>query len=76
MEATYRLKPSELNEEFIKAIKKFFKDKELEITISSKENFKKQQEFIKAVEDVKLRKNLVSFSVDEFKSFSEKLVRK
>ena len=64
MEATYRLKPAELNDEFIHAVKKLFRNQEIEIVISSsKKNGK--AEFLKAVEDVRLRKNIVSFSIDE-----------
>ena len=73
MQATYRLKPSELNDDFVRIIRKLFKGDEIEITISTHSAEKKKKEFMKAVEDVRLRKNLVSFSVDEFKSFSEKL---
>jgi hypothetical protein len=76
MQATYRLKPSELNDDFVKIIRKLFKGDEIEITISTPSEKKKKEEFMKAVEDVRLRKNLVDFSVDEFKSFSEKLASK
>ena len=76
MQATYRLKPSELNDEFLKIIRKLFKGDEIEITISTPSRNKKKAEFMKAVEDVRLRKNLVSFSPDEFNSFSQKLASK
>ncbi len=76
MQATYRLKPSELNEDFVKIIRKIFKSEEIEITISTPSKGKKKAEFMKAVEDVRLRKNLVSFSVDEFRNLSGKLAAK
>ena len=72
MEATYRLKSSELNEDFIKMIKKLFKNTAVEITITSASGSKAKEEFLKAVEDVKLRKNLISFSPDEFRLITEK----
>ncbi len=74
MEAIYRLKPSELNEDFIKLVRKLFKNKEVEITITSASGSKGKEEFMQAVEDVRLRKNIISFSPDDFKKFSEKLV--
>ena len=78
MQATYRLKPSELNEDFIALIKSLFKNNDIEITISNKPASikKSKKDFLKAVEDVRLRKNLVSFSLDEFESLSEKLSSK
>ena len=64
---------SELNSDFLKALKKVFKGKEVEITIttSSKNG---DEDFKKAIEDVRLRKNLVSFSRNEFEQLSEKLL--
>lgn len=76
MEATYRLKPSELNDDFIKLIKKLFKNSEIEITISAVSKEKGKEEFLKAVEDVRLRKNLISFSEAEFELLAEKLESK
>ncbi len=73
MQATYRLKTSELNNEFIKVIRKLFKNKEIDITISSADQQKGKEEFIQAIEDVRLRKNIISFSPDDFKKFSAKL---
>jgi hypothetical protein len=75
MEATYRLKPSELDADFIKLVKKVFKNREVEITITNASK-KNDAAFINAVEDVRLRKNLVSFSPDEFEAFAEKLSSK
>ncbi len=76
MEATYRLKPSELDGDFIKAIKKIFKNSEVEITITSANGKKGEQEFLKAVEDVRLRKNIISFSPKEFEKLSKELSAK
>ncbi|MEI7802456.1 MAG: hypothetical protein WCI97_07430 [Bacteroidota bacterium] len=73
MEAVYRLKPDELNSDFVKTIKKLFKNNEVEITITSSPANKGKEEFLKAIEDVKLRKNIVSFSVDEFEKFSKEI---
>ena len=75
MEATYRLKYSELNEDFLKVIRKLFKNKEIDITISTS-NKEDEVEFLKSMEDIKLRRNLISFSVDELKAFSEKLMQR
>lgn len=76
MEATYRLKCSELNEDFIKIIRKLFKNKEVEITITSASTSKGKDDFMQAVEDVRLRTNIISFTPDDFKKFSEKLAAK
>lgn len=70
------MKTSELNDKFIKMLKSLFKDKEIEITISSAGAKKGKEDFLKAVEDVRLRKNLVSFSTDEFIDFSGKMFSK
>ena len=76
MEAIYRLKTSELNEDFLKAVRKIFKGKEVDITIATASDAKGKSEFIEAIEDVKLRKNIVSFSPDDFKEFSSRLAAK
>jgi hypothetical protein len=76
MEAVYRLKSSELNEEFIKIIRKLFKNKEVEITIHSASEAKGKAEFMQAVEDVRLRKNIVSFTPDDFQKFASTLAAK
>jgi len=76
MEATYRLKSSELNQDFIKLIRKLFKNKEVEITISSASDAKGKEAFMQAVEDARLRKNIVSFSPDDFKKFASSLAAK
>lgn len=73
MEAVYRLKPDELNSDFVKTIKKLFKNNEVEIIITSSPTNKGKEEFLKAIEDVKLRKNIVSFSADEFEKFSKEI---
>ena len=74
MEATYSLKSSELNIDFINAIRKIFKNNEVEITISTTNNKKGEIEFLKAVSDVRLRKNIISFSVEDFKKTSKKII--
>ena len=48
----------------------------MEITITPASGIKAKEDFLKAVEDVKMRKNLISFSPDEFESFSGKLAPK
>ena len=65
MEAVYHLKPSELDADFIKTIKQLFKSDEVKITIETVSKHARKDEFMKAVEDVRLRKNIVSFSPDE-----------
>ena len=67
MKATFRLKLNEFNDDFIKSVKKIFKNREIEITVTSINKRKEKQEFVNAVEDVRLRKNIISFSPNEFK---------
>ncbi|MEO8086067.1 MAG: hypothetical protein ABI763_04560 [Bacteroidota bacterium] len=76
MEAIYRLKSSELNENFVKLIRKLFKNKDVEITITAANDKKGKDEFMKAVEDVRLRKNIVSFTSDDFKKYTSQLSTK
>lgn len=73
MEATYRLKPSELNIDFIKAVKKIFNDHEVEIKISTTNYKKGKLEFLKAIKDVRLRRNIISFSAEDYKKSFKKI---
>ena len=73
MKAIFRLKLYELNDDFIRSAKKIFKNHEIEITVTPINKKKGQQEFVNAVEDVRLRKNIISFSPNEFKNLSKEL---
>ena len=68
MVATYRLRADEITENFLKNIRDNYQDKEIEITIQEVEDeteyLLKDQQLLKAVEDIKKGKNLVSVSLD------------
>ena len=73
MELTYRLNANELNEEFINTIKKLYKGKELEVTVQVKEDETEyllksdanRAQLLKAVKDVKNKKNLRKLDMDK-----------
>ncbi len=73
---TYRLNANELNEDFIKVIKKLYKGKELEVTIQVKEDeteylLKSESnriQLLNAVKDVKNKKNLHVLDLDKLKA--------
>jgi len=74
MYTTYRLNVNELNNNFIKAVKQLFKDKDIEITVtdfdeteyllSSPENKKR---LLEAIDDVNNRRNLIEVDGELFK---------
>lgn len=76
MELTYRLNANELDEEFLKTIKKLYKGKELEVTVQVREDETKyllkseanKAQLLKAVKDVSKRKNLQKLDVEKLKA--------
>jgi antitoxin YefM len=76
MELTYRLNANELNEEFLNTIKKLYKGKELEVTVQVKEDETEyllkseanRTQLLKAVKDVKNRKNLRALNMEKLKA--------
>ena len=76
MELTYRLNANELNEDFIKTIKKLYKGKELEVTVNVKEDETEyllkskanRSQLLQAVKDVKERKGLQNLDMKKLKS--------
>ena len=73
MELTYRLNANELNEDFINTIKKLYKGKDLEVTVQVKEDETEyllksdanRLQLLKAVKDVKNKKNLRILNMDK-----------
>jgi hypothetical protein len=77
MKAEFKFSPSEIEENWIMSLKELFKGQtvELKVTIESLDTDKaRQARFKKAVEDVRKRSNLVSFTLEEFKAHSKKLL--
>ena len=73
MKAILRLKTKELNDDFIKSVKKIFKNREIEITVTPANKKKGQRKFVNAIEDIRLRRNIISFSPFEFRKLSREL---
>ncbi len=85
METTFRIKTSELDKKFLDMLKKLFRKKEIEITITDADadetshllsDSKNRAHLLDAIEEVKRNKNLVSFSGDEFEKYSKSLLTK
>ena len=75
MELIYKLNESEFTTEFVNSIKKQFKGKELEVTVNVKEDETEyllkseanRSQLLKAVKDVKSRKNLQVLDMKKLK---------
>jgi antitoxin YefM len=76
MYSTYRLKASELDKDFIKALKEIFHDKEIEIIVQEiaedetdylLKNPANRERLLKAVKNVNDNSNLVDFPLENLK---------
>ena len=86
METIFRLKAADLNLNFVNAIKSLFKnDEEIELQISSQTGFsvlkaETQAEcnarIEKSFNNLKKKRNIVSFSGDDFVFLTQKLLKK
>jgi antitoxin YefM len=72
MQVIYRLKASELNEQFIESLKLTFGEEEIEITVSPIDETDyllrspaNKQKLLNAIENVKQGKNLVEVNLEE-----------
>ena len=73
MDVTYRLKPSELNDDFLLILKNTFWEKEIAVTVKAIEdetayllsNSANRQHLLDAVEDVKNGRTVHSMTIDE-----------
>ena len=76
MELTYRLNANELNEDFLKIIKKLYKGKDIDVTVQVREDETtylmkgeaNRTQLLKAVKDVEKRKNLQTLNVEKLKA--------
>ena len=76
MELTYRLNANELNEDFLKTIKKLYKGKDIDVTVQVREDETtylmkgeaNRTQLLKAVTDVEKRKNLQTLNVEKLKA--------
>ena len=76
MELTYRLNANELNEDFLKTIKKLYKGKDIDVTVQVREDETtylmkgeaNRTQLLKAVKDVEKRKNLQTLNVEKLKA--------
>lgn len=80
MITTFKLKSSELNTEFIEAVKRLFYDKEIEILIrttslTENKDFEYSEKLLAAIKNIENQKELVSFTIDEFEAYSKKLAK-
>ncbi len=86
METIFRLKATDLNLDFLKAIKSLFKnDNEIEVQITSHSDFgiyksETQTECNERIEqsyaNLKKKRNIVSFTGEEFEALTKKLIKK
>ncbi len=81
MITTYRLNTAELNQDFLESIKHLFQNSDIEIFVkkasdSKKEVFKYSDKLIQSVENIERRKNLKTYTIEEFENMSKQLVSK
>jgi hypothetical protein len=82
METTIRLRPDELTEEVLQRLKLFVKSTD-EVLITVKNGFPPKENtsayFLRlseSIDDIENNRNLVSFTFEEFKTFSQSLQQK
>ncbi|GHT95688.1 hypothetical protein FACS1894141_4770 [Spirochaetia bacterium] len=76
MDVTYRLKPGELNDDFLTILKNTFWEKEIAVTVEAIEdetayllsNSANRKHLLTAVEDVKNGRTVHSMTVDEMEA--------
>ena len=76
MDVTYRLKPDELNDDFLKILKQMFLGKEVAITVEEVQdeteyllsNKANREHLLQAVEDMKHGRNVHTMSIEEMES--------
>ena len=76
MDATYRLKPEELNDNFLKTIQQLFVGKEVTITVEEIPdeteyllgNAANREHLLKAVDDMKHGRNVHTMSIEDMES--------
>ena len=76
MEVTYRLKPEELNDDFLKTVKQMFLGKEVAITVEEipdeteylLSNEANREHLLKAVNDIKNGQNVHTISIEDMES--------
>ncbi|MBU0486688.1 MAG: hypothetical protein KKA07_08155 [Bacteroidetes bacterium] len=82
METVFRLKASEIDSSFVAMLKKLFKAREVEITVTDivndetkflLKNPKNKAHLLEALEEVKRNASLVRMSGDEFDKYRENL---
>lgn len=84
METTFRFKASDLNEQFIIALKTLFKDQEIEISVREFTDVTEQllnqpenEAFLTtAIEELNSKKNLVKVNGDDYDSLIGELTKK
>lgn len=82
METVFKLKATELDSKFIDSVKNLFKDREIEISIKPIQDETEylfnspanKKHLLDAIKEIKMNKNLIRFTSQEFEELSEKLV--
>ncbi len=79
MVSTFQINETELDNNFVRALKSMFKNRNLTLTIEADEvetteyllsNVANKERLLKAVENVKQRKNLVKVDMEQFKKLA------
>ncbi|MBN2893559.1 MAG: hypothetical protein JXL97_16930 [Bacteroidales bacterium] len=74
MITTFKLNISELDNDFIDAIRKIFKNQDIELTIKASGNY--SQKTLKAKENAEVNENIVEYSVQDFEKMAKELEEK
>lgn len=82
METVFRLKATDLNKSFLDLLKKLFKKKTIEISVTDMveedeteyllKSPANREHLLKAVDDIKNNRNLIRFTAEEFEALAKK----
>lgn len=74
MITTFKLNTTELDNDFLDAIRKIFKNQDIELTIKTRNTY--SQKLIDAKDNVEVNEEKISYNISEFEKLSKELEEK
>jgi len=82
METVFKLKANELDKQFVDSVKNLFRDIEIEISIKPTQDETEflfntsanKKQLLEAIKEIKMDKNLIRFTHEEFETLTEKML--